>query len=159
MKDGPQTKLCSNLYLKSKMQMKCLKYEESLKSIKEAFQMRDQLTEEFGEDLAVVTSRYYLQLADLYFVIQKYQECTEAACLGIEQVNIASKADEDIASHLNNTRRDLINLKLRSAKKITKHLDLGQLRVQEGKKYGFDQSLLPSEPIHELEKDGVKLDP
>ena len=39
---------------------------------------------------------------------------------------------------MNNTRRELINLKLRAAKKITPELDIEQLRIEEGKKYGFD---------------------
>jgi hypothetical protein len=52
---------------------------------------------------------------------------------------------------MNNTRRELINLKLRAAKKITPELDIEQLRIEEGKKYGFDQTLLPTEPLREIE--------
>ena len=52
---------------------------------------------------------------------------------------------------MNNTRRELINIKLRAAKKITPELDIGQLRIEEGKKYGFDQTLLPTEPLREIE--------
>lgn len=138
--------------------MKCLRYADSRKSIEEAFLMRDQLTEEFGEDLPVVSARYFMQLADLCYVTQKYQECMDAAIKGIEQVQLAAKSDEDIAAHLNNTRRDLINLKLRAAKKINPLLDLTALRIEEGKKYGFDQTLLPSEPLREIEKVQMKLE-
>ena len=53
---------------------------------------------------------------------------------------------------MNNTRRDLINLRLRSIKKITPELNIAELRCQEGAKYGLDQTLLPTEPLHESEK-------
>jgi len=56
---------------------------------------------------------------------------------------------------MNNTRRELINLKLRASKKITPSLNLEQLRIEEGKKYGFDQTLLPSEPLREIETASV----
>jgi len=117
--------------------------------------MRDDLVVEFGEDLPIVSARYYMQLADLYFILHKYQECQEAADKGIEQVQLASKNDEDIEAHMNNTRRDLINLKLRSMKKITPTVNIEQLRVKEGTKYGLDQTLLPSEPLHDVEKDNA----
>ena len=55
--------------------------------------MRDELTTEFGEDLPVVSARYFSQLADLYFVMRRYQECLEAADKGIEQVQLAAKDD------------------------------------------------------------------
>lgn len=156
MNPEKHTKLCSNLYLKSKLQMKCLKFADSLKSIQDAFEMREALKDDFGEDLPVVSARYYMQLADLYFITRKYQECVEASTKGIEQVSLASKEDIDIATHMNNTRRDLINLKLRASKRIESHLDLEALRLEEGKKVGFDQTLLPSEPIKEIEKETNK---
>lgn len=118
--------------------MKCLKFNESLESINEAFVMRDNLAAEFGEDLPVVSARYFMQLADLCFVVRKYQECIDAAVKGIEQVQLAAKDDEDIAAHMNNTRRELINLKLRASKKLKPDLDLETLRKEEGKLYGFD---------------------
>jgi hypothetical protein len=133
--------------------MKCLKFDDAMASIKEAFVMRDNLAAEFGEDLPVVSARYYMQLADLCFVTRKYQECVEAAMAGIEQVQMAAKDDEDIAAHMNNTRRELINLKLRASKKINEHLDIKTLRIEEGKQYGFDQTLLPSEPLRDIEKE------
>lgn len=114
--------------------------------------MRDRLASEFGEDLPVVSARYCMQLADLCFVTRRYQECVDAATKGIEQVQLAAKDDEDIAAHMNNTRRELINLKLRASKKINPSLNLETLRREEGKLYGFDQTLLPTEPLRDVEK-------
>lgn len=77
------TKLCSNYYLKSKLQMKLCQFEDALNSINDAFKLRDDLAGEFAEDLPVVSARYFLQLADLSFVTRRYQECIEAAEKGI----------------------------------------------------------------------------
>lgn len=52
---------------------------------------------------------------------------------------------------MNNTRRDLINLKLRSMKKLDPKLEIEALRIEEGKKYGLDQTLIPSEPLRDIE--------
>lgn len=52
--------------------MKLLKFDDSLASINEAFKLRDELADEFGEDLPVVSSRYFMQLADLNFVTRRY---------------------------------------------------------------------------------------
>jgi hypothetical protein len=72
LKPEKSTKLCSNYYLRSKLQMKLLRFDDSLASINEAFKLRDELADEFGEDLPVVSSRYFMQLADLNFVTRRY---------------------------------------------------------------------------------------
>lgn len=64
--------------------MKLLRFDDSLASINKAFKLRDELAGEFGEDLPVVSARYFMQLADLNFVTRRYQECVEAAYKGIE---------------------------------------------------------------------------
>jgi len=78
------TKLCSNYYLKSKLQMKLCQFEDAFTSINDAFKLRDDLAGEFAEDLPVVSARYFMQLADLSFVTRRYQKCIEAADKGIE---------------------------------------------------------------------------
>ena len=64
--------------------MKLLRFNDALASINEAFQMRDKLASEFGEDLPVVSARYFMQLADLCFVTRRYLECMDAASKGVE---------------------------------------------------------------------------
>ena len=45
--------------------------------------MRELLTEEFGEDLPVVSARYFLHEADLNFIVGNYEACITAADKGI----------------------------------------------------------------------------
>ena len=40
--------------------MKLLKFEESMDVLKKAFEMKDELEVEFGEDLTVVSAKYCL---------------------------------------------------------------------------------------------------
>ena len=79
MQPGKSTKLCSNYYLRSKLQMKLCKFEDALASINDAFKLRDELADEFADDMPIVSARYFMQLADLSFVTRKYEECVEAA--------------------------------------------------------------------------------
>lgn len=73
--------------------------------LKKAFEMKDELEDEFGEDLTVVSAKYCLQMADLTFMTHKYQECIDSCEKGIQQVQIAASKDEDVLAHMNDTRR------------------------------------------------------
>ena len=73
--------------------------------LKKAFEMKNELQVEFGEDLTVVSAKYCLQMADLTFMTHKYQECIDSCEKGIQQVQIAASKDEDILAHMNDTRR------------------------------------------------------
>ena len=70
-------------------------------------------------------------MADLCFITRRYQECIDAALIGIENAIAAlqTQKDPDIIKLMHNVRRDCINLKLRAAKKLEPHLDLEQLRA------------------------------
>ena len=54
---------------------------------------------------------------------------------------------------MNNTRRELINLKLRSLKRLNPAIEISALRIEEGKKYGMDETLMPSDPLKDVEKE------
>ena len=43
--DTPTTRICSNLYIRSKMLMHCSRLKESYESMQEAFEMRDKVVD------------------------------------------------------------------------------------------------------------------
>jgi hypothetical protein len=63
------TKVCSNYFLQSQFEMKSGLFEESLKSVRRAFEILEMSKVEFGNDADVVRAKFYGLESNVNFVL------------------------------------------------------------------------------------------
>ena len=80
------TYVCSNLFLMTSNQMKLGRFTEARANSDKIIEMADGLKEAFKEDFAIVTSKFYLQNANLCFIAGDLKGALAAAKSGLELV-------------------------------------------------------------------------
>lgn len=80
------TKVCSNYFLQAGFEMKSGLFEESLKSIRRAFEILEMSKVEFGNDVDVVRAKFYGLESNVNFVLQRYQPSLDCATAGLKHV-------------------------------------------------------------------------
>ena len=112
------SKVCSNMFLLGQVQMRTQKFEESLVSVNKAFELSKALTNEFGSDLEIVQSKFYMLKANISFILGRYKESLEAASEGMQCITKVKSQEPTIMRSMVNTRRDLNNIRIRSVAKL-----------------------------------------
>lgn len=64
--------------------MKIGRYEESLKDSDEMIQRAEALKDEFAEDYPIVGAKFYVQHANIKFIMDDYQKAIDVAKIGID---------------------------------------------------------------------------
>jgi hypothetical protein len=77
------SKVCSNMFLLGQVQMRTQRFEESLVSVDKAFELSKSLTNEFGSDLEIVQSKFFMLKANVTFILARYKESLDAAVEGL----------------------------------------------------------------------------
>ena len=110
--------------------MKVGRFEESNKDSDEMIERAIKLKDEFGEDYAVVATKFYVQQASIKFILRDYQKAKESANLGISLCAEVKEEDLEIKRSVNNAKRDLMNVLLRSTVKLDPSKDSATLRKE-----------------------------
>jgi hypothetical protein len=66
--------------------MKSGLFEESLKSVRRAFEILEMSKVEFGNDVDVVRAKFYTLESNVNFVLQRYQPSNDCATAGLKHV-------------------------------------------------------------------------
>jgi len=135
--------------------MKMGRYAAAKVNSEKVMGMCDGLKATFGEDYAIVASKFFMQQANLAFVYGKLEEAKAAAESGLELVVTVSTEDEDIKKASNHTQRDLLNMLVRVRAKL-EGVEARQLRAEVAEKRGIaltfmagqDQEMKKLEEVH-----------
>ena len=98
--------------------MRVGRFEESLQSVDRTFELLEKTQQQFGTDLELVQSKFYMLKSNVCFVLRKYQECDAAATEGLASIERINTSDADILRSIKNTTRDLTNNQIRSRAKL-----------------------------------------
>ena len=124
--------------------MKIGRYEDALVDAEECLAMAERLKTEFGEDYATVVSKFFLQIANVNFILKKSDEALDACGKGLElckQVNV--EEDLEIRRSVNNARRDMLNIMVRIKSRQDKSKSAQQLRTEMAAEHGLDNTFMP----------------
>lgn len=119
LNDGKKdSKVCSNMFLRSQLEMRTGRFEESLETIGQASTLLESTRKEFGQDYEVIKSKFHLQAANTHYILRNFVDCLEQSTRGLEQANKTQLREPGIARVMANVRRDLINLQIRSQARV-----------------------------------------
>merc|ERR1712151_553922 len=107
----------------------------------------EELREEFKDDYGIVATKFYLQAANINFITGNFEEARKNALKGLEVVESLDHSkipEEDIRRSMHNTKRDLLNVKIRTTAKLDS-IDPWNLRAEEAEKNNLSISLMPIE--------------
>ena len=105
--------------------------------------MLEELKDEFKDDFAILAIKYYLQAANVNFIMANYEEALKNALKGLHIIE-TSPSSPDIQKSVDNSRRDLLNIKIRSTAKIEK-IDPWKMREDEAEALQLGVTLMPDE--------------
>ena len=71
------------MFVLGQVQMRTQRFEESLVSVDKAFELSKSLTNEFGSDLEIVQSKFFMLKANVTFILARYKESLDAAVEGL----------------------------------------------------------------------------
>ena len=94
-------------------------FHESLESLDKAFELLAVSKEEFGGDLHIVQSKFYMLKSNVHFILGNWKESVEASELGLASIDQVTSMEPDIIRAMKNTTRDLYNNRVRGLSKIT----------------------------------------
>ena len=77
------TNVCSNLFLMAHLQIKLGRYTDAQVNNGKVIGMSEALREDFGDDYAIVASKFYLQQAKLAFITRHNQDAKTAVEKGL----------------------------------------------------------------------------
>lgn len=78
--------MCSNLFLTAQFELKIGRYGEAFANSQKLLDMCEELKDEFKPDYAIVASKFYMQKANLAFIMGKLEEAKDAAEKGYDLV-------------------------------------------------------------------------
>ena len=137
------TQVCTNLFLTGQFQLKAGLFEESKANSAIAITMLEELKDKFEDDYAILAIKYYLQAANINFIMANYQEARKNALKGLQIIE-TSPASPDIQKSVDNSKRDLLNIKIRSTAKLD-NIDPWKMREEEAEAHQLGVTLMPDE--------------
>ena len=136
------------MFLTGQFQLKVGLFEESQASSATATTLLEELKTEFGDDYGIVATKFYLQAANVDFITGNWETARTNALKGLEIVETCNPPEADIKRAMHNTKRDLLNVKIRTTAKLDS-MDPWNLRVEEAAKNNLSSTLLPLEDAEE----------
>ena len=121
--------------------MKIGRFEEAYEYNEFVMKTQAELKTEFGEDYAIVASKFYMQQANINFIGGDLEKAKEAAERGIELVAEVKTDDEDIRKASNHTQRDLLNLLVRARSRL-ENRDAREIRSEMSAKHGLGPTFM-----------------
>ena len=119
-------------------------FDESKANSNKAIELLEENKEEFKEDYGVLAVKYYLQAANISFIMSDFESAKKSAIKGLEIVAV-TRITPDIKQPMMNSRRDLLNVKIRASNKIDSSEDPWELRRAEASSNNLDLTLMPNE--------------
>ena len=108
------SQVCSNTFLVAHLQIKLGRLTEAMANNEKIMGMFEDLKADFGEDYAIICSKFYLQKANLQFFSGKLEEAKQTAVEGVKLVKqVKNIDDEGTRSATMRCLRDLLNLIVR----------------------------------------------
>ena len=98
--------------------MRTQRFEDALGSVNKAFELSKSLTNEFGSDLEIVQSKFFMLKANVSFILGRYKESLDAAVEGLQCITKIESTEPAIVRSSVNTKRDLNNIRIRSVSKL-----------------------------------------
>ena len=111
----------SNLFLLAQAQIKNGNYSQALSNSEKIIAASSGLRESFGDDFAVVVSKFYAQAASVAFVTNKFESALSHAEKGLKLMDEVDLEKEDAAvkKNMRLAKRDLLNLLVRTQARLT----------------------------------------
>ena len=130
--------------------MKVGKYEESNKASEELIKRAEKLKDDFAEDYPIVASKFFVQLANIKFILQDYESAMEAGKKGVVLCKGIKDDDLEVMRSINNARRDLLNIILRSTVKLDPTQKSSELRKKLAEENELDITFMPKQDLMEI---------
>ena len=119
-------------------------FDESKANSNKAIELLEENKEELKEDYGVLAVKYYLQAANISFIMSDFESAKKSAIKGLEIVAV-TRITPDIKQPMMNSRRDLLNVKIRASNKIDNSEYPWELRIIEAANNNLDLTLIPNE--------------
>ena len=132
------------MFLTSQFQLKLGLFDESKINSNKALELLEENKEEFKDDYGILAVKYYLQAANICFIMSDFEQAKNFAQKGLEIIGV-TKVTPETKQPMVNSKRDLLNVKIRSSNKLDSTMDPWQLRIEEAQSNNMDLTLMPKE--------------
>ena len=132
------------MFLTSQFQLKLGLFDESKINSNKALELLEENKEEFKDDYGILAVKYYLQAANICFIMSDFEQAKNFAQKGLEIIGV-TKVTPETKQPMANSNRDLLNVKIRSSNKLDSTMDPWKLRIEEAQSNNMDLTLMPKE--------------